>query len=233
MKKSFIHLIIVVICFPFIFNCSGDDNPDPVVITPPGIATLTFPIENSECTEGNNFTSTESDVTFIWNDASNTDSYQLYLKNLNTQITNNYSSQNSQLALTILRGIPYSWYVVSKNSGIETTQSATWKFYNAGEAVTSYSPFPAELVSPVMGTSLPASTIHTSLQWLGNDVDNDIVNYEVLFGNVNPPTNTIGTTNATNFSVDVAAGNTYYWRIITNDSQNNNSKSEIFQFKVN
>lgn len=238
MKKTFIYLIAGIICFPFVLNCSsggGDDNPtppDPVVIDPPGVAALVFPNENSECTEGTNKTSTESDVTFDWNDASNTDSYQLFLKNLDTQDSTNYVSSSSQLTLTILKGTPYSWYVVSKNSGTKTTQSATWKFYNAGEAVSSYAPFPAELVSPEMGISLSATTGSVTLQWQGSDVDDDIVNYDVLFGAINPPNTIQGTTSSTYFTVDVSSGNTYYWRIITKDSQNNTSESEVFQFKI-
>lgn len=232
MKKSYIYLIAGIICFPCVFNCGGGGGDDPIVIDPPGAASLIFPNENSECTEGSNFTSTESDVTFDWSDATNTDSYQLYVKNLDTQITTNYSSTSSQLTLTILRGTPYSWYVVSKNTGTKTAQSATWKFYNAGEAVTSYAPFPAEVMAPTMGTSLAASTSSVSLQWSGSDVDNDIVNYDVLFGTASIPTNNMGSTTSTNFSVNVASGNTYYWRIITTDSQNNTSESEIFQFKI-
>jgi hypothetical protein len=238
MKKLFIYLIVFAICLPCVTNCSGgggDDpnpDPDPVIIDPPGVATLIFPNQNSECTEGSNFTSTESDITFDWDDAANTDSYQLYLKNLDTQTTTNYSSASSQLTLTVLRGTPYSWYVVSKNSGTKTTQSATWKFYNAGEAVSSYTPFPAELIAPTMGTYLSASTSIVSLQWSGSDIDNDIVNYDILFGTVSSPTTNVGSTTSTNFSVDVSSGNTYYWRIITTDNQNNSSESEIFQFKI-
>jgi hypothetical protein len=239
MKKSFIYLIIGIICLPCAFNCSsGGDNPNPnpgpgpEVIDPPGIATLVFPNENSECTEGANATSTESDVTFDWNDAANADSYQLYLKNLDTQASSNYPSSSSQLTLTILRGTPYSWYVVSKNSGTKTSQSATWKFYNAGDAESSHAPFPAELVNPDMGTSLSASTNSTTLQWKGSDIDNDIVSYDVLFGSTNPPTNNQETTTETSVSVNVASGTTYYWRIITKDSQNNTSESEVFQFKI-
>lgn len=238
MKKSFIYLIVGIICFPCIFGCGsggGDDNPtppDPVVIDPPGVATLVFPNENSECTEGTNLTSTESDVTFNWNDGTNTDSYQLYLKNLDTQASSNYTSSISQLTLTILRGTPYSWYVVSKNSGTKTAQSTTWKFYNAGNAISSHAPFPAELVSPDMGTSLSASTNNVTLQWKGSDIDNDIVGYDVLFETANPPTNNQGTTSETNISVNITSGTTYYWRIITSDSQNNTSESEVFQFKI-
>ncbi|WP_370479952.1 hypothetical protein [Tamlana flava] len=233
MKKSVIYFVIGFFSFPVVFNCSGSDSdPDPVVITPPGEATLIFPNENSECTEGTNVTSTESDVTFDWNDALNADSYQLYLKNLDTQETSNYSSVNSQFTLTLLRSTPYSWYVVSKNSGTQTTQSATWKFYNAGEAVSSYAPFPAELVSPEMGTSLEASLTDVLLQWAGSDIDNDIESYDVIFGTENTPINNLGSTSQVNFSANVTSGTTYYWRVISNDSQGNSSESEIFQFKV-
>jgi len=238
MKKIFIYLFVFTICLLCVTNCSGgggDDpnpGPDPVIIDPPGVATLIFPNENSECTEGANATSSESDVTFDWNDATNAESYQLYLKNLDTQTITNYTSSASQLSITLLRSTPYSWYVVSKNSGTKTAQSATWKFYNDGVAVSSYAPFPAELVSPEMGTSLSASTTSVTLQWKGSDVDNDIVNYDVVFGTVNLPSNNLGTTNATEFSVDVTSGNTYYWRIVTTDGQNNSSESEVFQFKI-
>ncbi|WP_339917220.1 hypothetical protein [Yeosuana marina] len=239
MKKLFIYLVVFTIFFPCTTNCSGgggDDpnpGPDPVIVDPPGVATLIFPNENSECTEGTNATSSESDVIFDWNDAANAESYQLYLKNLDTQTTTNYTSSTSQLSVTLLRSTPYSWYVISKNSGTKTAQSATWKFYNAGEAVSSYAPFPAELESPEMGTGLSASTTSVTLQWKGSDVDNDIVNYDVVFGTANPPTNNQGTTTATNMSVNVTSGTTYYWRILTTDGQNNTSESEVFQFKIN
>lgn len=231
--------IAISVLFGFIaFNCSGggDDggstNPPPVVIDPPGSASLVFPEQNSECTEGSNFTATESDVVFDWNDSANTTNYELVLKNLETQAISNYNSSTSSLSITIFRGTPYSWYVISKNTGTQTSQSATWKFYNAGEAISSYAPFPADLVSPDMGASFAASTNVVGLEWAGSDVDDDIVTYEVLFGTDNPPTASFETTSAMSTTANVNSGNTYYWRVITEDSQGNNSESEIFQFKI-
>lgn len=221
-----------------VFNCSSggsDDNPnpDPKVIDPPAAASLSFPNQNSECTEGSNFTSTESDVTFDWSDALNAETYVLILKNLETQTTSNYSSSSSQLTITVFRATPYSWFIISKNSGTATAQSPTWKFYNAGEATTSYAPFPAELVSPSMGTALSSGTMSVPLRWSGTDADSDIKEYDILFGTVNPPVYNQGTVESMSLSVNVTSGNTYYWRVITKDSQNNNSESEIFQFKIN
>lgn len=224
----------------FYLNCSssdgGDDtpnpDPDPGQVDPPSAATLVFPEQNSECTTGSNLTSTESTIVFNWNDANNATSYQLFVKNLETQNTQNYTSNVSERSVTILRGTPYSWYVVSRNSGTETAQSPTWKFYNAGEAATSYAPFPAELLAPALSSKLDASTTSVTLEWKGEDVDNDIKEYDVFFGTVSPPTTKVTTTGNTSFSVDVSSGNTYYWRIITYDDANNNSESQIFGFSV-
>lgn len=239
MKNSLKYIYGSFVLCLFIFNCGGssdgdgDNDPDPEnEVKAPTAATLSFPNENSECTEGTSLTSTQSTILFNWNDAENTTSYQLFLKNLETQTTTNYTSSVSEKSVTILRGTPYSWYVVSKNSGTDTAQSNTWKFYNAGEATSSYAPFPAELISPALSVSLAASTTSASLQWSGEDVDNDITEYEVLFGTLNPPTQSQAITNSNNAAVNVSSGNTYFWRVITKDSNNNTSESQVFEFKV-
>lgn len=228
----------LLFCF-FYLNCSsgsdGGDNgpdPDPTVIHPPNATTLIFPEQNSECTTGSNLTSTESTITFNWSDSNNTDSYQLFVKNLNTQSTQNYTSDVSEKQVTILRGTPYSWHVVSKNSGTTTAKSSTWKFYNAGEATVSYAPFPADLVAPALSETLNTSTTTTTLEWKGADVDNDIKEYDVLFGMTDPPTTKVVTTSETSHNVNISSGNTYYWQIITYDENNNNSESQVFKFLV-
>lgn len=237
--KMYLKYILVSLVFSFgLFSCSsgGDDvtpEPKPPVVTdPPQAANLSFPNENSECTEGSNLTSTESTIVFNWNDSNNTETYQLVVKNLETQTTANYTSTVSEKSVTILRGTPYSWYVVSKNSGTQTAESTTWKFYNAGEAFSSYAPFPAELLSPVYDVSLSVSTTIVALEWTGEDVDNDIKAYKILFGTTSTPTNEAGTTTTNKLSVSVASGNTYYWRVVTIDTQNNTSESQIFRFNV-
>ncbi|GGD14595.1 hypothetical protein [Hyunsoonleella pacifica] len=241
MKKLSTYILVGVIICGFHFSCSsgggGDDDmsspdPDPIAIDPPSAAALVFPEQNSECTTGSNLTSTESTIVFNWNDASNATSYQLFVKNLNTQNTQNYTSNVSEKSVTIMRGTPYSWYVISKNSSTETAQSPTWKFYNAGEAVSSYAPFPAELISPALSETLDATTTSVVLEWNGADVENDIKEYDVFFGTENSPTNKEVTTNSTNTSVSVSSGNTYYWKIITYDEQNHNSESQVFQFHI-
>lgn len=232
-----IRNFFISISIAIVFSCSsggGDNGPDPTPVTPPTAATLVFPLNNSECTQGTNVTSTQSTITFDWSDSANTDSYQLVLKNLETQNISNYNSTVSEKDIAIAKGTPFSWYVISKsNNTTQTAQSPTWKFYNAGEAVSSYTPFPADLISPVMGSSFDPVTTKVTLKWEGNDLDNDISGYDILFGTANPPSSNPETTTSTEIEVTVVSGNTYYWRVITKDSQNNSSNSEIFQFKVN
>ena len=64
-------------------------------------------------------------------------------------------------------------------------------------------------------------------------MDNDIIEYEVFFGTTPTPTTSIGTVADDSLSdVAVASGNTYYWKVITEDSIGNTSESEVFQFRV-
>ena len=111
MKKS-LKYIVGGLILSFCLSCSSsDDSPappePPVEITPPSAATLVFPQENSECTEGSNLTSTESTILFNWNDANNATRYIIYVKNLETKTIANYASNDSEKSVTLLRGTPY------------------------------------------------------------------------------------------------------------------------------
>lgn len=235
MMETLKHILLFTAAIT-VLSCGsgGGDNTDPIPVDPPTAVSLQFPLNNSECIEGTNITSTQSTISFDWSDSNNTDSYQLVLKNLNSQTSQNYTSILSDIDIALPRGVPFSWYVISKANGTtQTAQSPTWKFYNAGEASTSYAPFPAELITPEMGTAFESNLTSVQLVWNGNDVDGDITQFEVFFGTDNPPSTSKGTTAESNMTVSVSTGNTYYWRVVTKDGQNNSSNSEIFQFKVN
>ncbi len=234
MKKLSIIFILAVV-----FNCSKDDNggdngtPPPPPVVDPSAAVLTFPDNNQECNQGVDVSTSQSRVTFTWNTAENTTSYEVVLKNLDNNSTTNHVSSTNQVEITLLKATPYSWYVISRStSTTNTAQSSTWKFYNAGDGVQSHPPFPADAIAPAMGASLTGVT-NVTLEWSGSDVDNDITGYDVYFGTATPPTTQLGGTQTTTTAdVTVSAGNIYYWRIVTKDSQENNSQSIIFEFRV-
>ena len=212
------------------FSCSVEDD---YVQNLPEQALLIFPNNNQECNQGVEIPGTNNtNVTFTWENDINAESYALVIKNLITQIERSYTSNSNEFTASIEKATPYSWYVITYNAiNLETVESDIWKFYNAGDPVTSYTPFPADAVYPEMaGVYSGITTIR--LEWDGLDIDNDITDYDVYFDTETTPTNLIGNTIQNTMDTEVVAGNIYYWRIVTNDAEGNNSQSEIFQFKV-
>ncbi len=197
----------------------------------PAASILIAPINNAECNTGTPVSSAQTSVTFEWNPAQNADGYFLYVKNLLTGSTAQYNAGEAlTYNVTLLRATPYSWYVSSRREGQSSVSSQTWKFYNAGDAITNYAPFPAELVAPAMSSIVTGSSV--TLQWTASDVENDIVDYKVYFGTTANPTALLATVTQTQTNAAVSAGNNYYWKVVTTDAQGNSSTSQTFQFKV-
>lgn len=227
---------IVILVAALLLACGGDDN-NP---QPPEAPQLVFPENNSECLEGV-VSSTNPDLStieFRWNAASNANSYRLNIENLLTGEGFTRTTSSSSLEVELSRATPYSWYVValSSSNDNESAQSETWKFYNAGEGITSYAPFPAELLYPRSGASLNLNGSGIlELRWDGADTDNDISGYEVLLDTQSPPTTSIGSNlPSENINVtDLQASTTYYWRVITTDDDGNSSVSEVSEFYIN
>ncbi|WP_224488681.1 fibronectin type III domain-containing protein [Robertkochia flava] len=228
----------LLICIPIlllVWACGGD-NDQPA---PPSAPQLQFPENNSECFEGvvNSVNPNVSSIEFRWEPASNASSYQLNIKNLISGQMRSQTTSGASLAVELDRGTPYSWYVEASSSATpnETAQSATWKFYNAGEGIASYVPFPADLIYPPSGASLSLNgSSALDLRWEGADLDNDISDYEVFFGTDSPPATSIGSSGtAQQIRVEnLSPGTTYYWKVITTDQQGNKADSEISEFRI-
>lgn len=230
-------LYIICLAF-FILGCSqssndkieGGENPTNTGNegTDLGVK-LFFPQENMLCNEGTKLTPTESTVFFEWQ-ANNSDNYKIVIENLLTGTIIEQETPEDIIPIVIQRATAYSWYVETKSGG-KTEQSATWQFYNAGPGISSYSPFPAVIITPKMAQSLSA-TASVSLQWNSNDVDDDIVGYDVYFGTTEFPDLFASDISATEFNASVVSGTIYFWKIITKDSLGNTSDSGVFQFRV-
>lgn len=218
-------------------SCGGGGDepaPPPVQKIPPSAATLIFPYQNSECLEGTNVTNTQSTINFEWSNAANTNSYELVVKNLKTTVSTTHTSTTNSKSVVLERGVPYSWYVISKSTTVaETATSSTWKFYNAGLATQSYPPFPAEILAPLMGAFVTATSNTVTLKWKGSDVENDIASYEVYFGVANPPAIHKPNHTTMELAVTTTANTVYYWKVVTKDTKGNTSDSGIYQFKTN
>ncbi|MFS4491759.1 hypothetical protein [Maribacter sp. 2308TA10-17] len=231
-KLAAISLLLMMSC-----GGGGDDGPPPTPmpdpVADPKATTLIFPENNTECNEGVIVDDARSSVTFRWNASEDTDEYEVNLRNLISNETTLFKVFRTEASITIDRGSPYEWFVTSSANGTTVTASSSiFKFYNQGPGIENYAPFPAEAVSPIRGADVTNTTGTLSLEWNGSDIDDDITEFEVLFGTEAIPNISVGTTTDQTFEVTVLAGNTYYWRVISSDSQGNTSQSEIFEFKV-
>lgn len=208
----------------------GNGNPDPD--PDPKAATLVFPEDDSECLEGEVIDLQNSEVTFEWNPAEDADYYQLEYTNLESGVTLLKTSDTNTATVTLLRGAPYSWSVISRANGSNASAtSEEWRFYNQGPGIENYAPFPAQAVYPGRGETL-TNVIDVDLIWEGSDVDGDLDFFEVFFGTSNPPDTLIETTEQDRISVTVSSGNTYYWRVRSVDAFGNSSMSETFEFRI-
>jgi len=240
MKLYKLNLLIGAVVLLFSCGDGGDDTeptppetPEPTVVSP-SATTLIFPNDNTECNTGVIINENQSNVTFEWNASENTDSYEINIRNLNTSNVSKTASTTTTATISIARGTPFAWFVISKANGTtDTATSPEWQFYNEGPGITNYAPFPAEAISPARGENITTSSTTINLEWSASDVDEDILNYEVFFDTSENPTTSLGVVNETTIPVAVTQGTIYRWKIITRDGTNNTSTSEIFDFKTN
>ena len=222
MKKLLLLLIVV-------FLACGKDDPKP-----PAAATLVFPEQNSECTTGVDVTATTNRVELRWNAGQNTDSYRVEITNLISNTTQVASSAITSVTVTLQKGQPYSWKVISLNNATnEQAMSASWLFYNAGSETT-YAPFPAQILFPASGATVRLENGQAELRWMGADVDSDIDTFEVFLDTANPPTTSQGILgfNEQELTLNLDPATVYYWNIITRDREGNQSDSGIFSFRT-
>lgn len=222
--------VILIVFISLLFTACKKDSPKP-----PSAAFLTFPEKNSLCTTGVSITPTSSRVEFIWQTADNTNTYELRVTNLSTDITQTVNTQATSAEVTIEKGTPFSWQVITRNTQVqETASSVVWQFFNAGSQTT-HAPFPAQIVAPLSGASV-VSDINSEieLEWSGADVDNDIVGYEIFLDTVSPPQVLVASPAATvsSIKVNTIPNTVYHWKVITRDVEGNTSDSGIYSFRA-
>lgn len=223
--------ILLIACILILEGCKKKDNPQPL----PFKAELLLPRSNEACTVAEIISNTESKVLFQWNTAKHAESYELTIKNLLTSAVFTHAVSDTTFKASLVRNTPYAWHVVSKTSkGRETVKSELWKFFNPGEAAASFTPFPADIISPTMAQQVALGTGKLTIKWNGADADNDIIGYDVYFGTTNTPALLLSNLSASILdNVTISSNTLYYWKVITRDSKGNTSDSGLYEFKVN
>ena len=222
--------------------CSSDSGggtptptPTPTPIATPGKASLTLPENNKPCETGEVSGATAS-VIFTWSTGEDTETFDLSITNSDTnQVTNRTNLTATTATVPLTRGHRYAWKITSKNKGIETTASDTYKFYLAGDGEENAAPFSAEAIAPQPGSSVTTSENNTvTLEWEAADPDSDTLTYTLHIDTVDgrqeaTEENQNLTTNTK--EVVVEAGTIYYWSVTTSDGSISVT-SDVFSFRV-
>ncbi|RFZ94783.1 hypothetical protein D0C36_04405 [Mucilaginibacter conchicola] len=223
-----------IIPFIILTGCgkSGNDT-KPNSNNEPVAAIMLLPGENEICTTGTEISETQSSVKFTWKPALNATSYDLLVTNLTDGLTTTQSTKENKASIILIKGTPYSWTLISKSSASgATAKSETWKFYNAGPGVTSYAPFPADLIAP--SNSSVISSGNVDLSWVGNAPANgNILNYDLYWGTSSTPPLFKTGISENNLVVPATSKTTYYWRVATRSAEGNVSYSQINKYFVN
>jgi hypothetical protein len=230
------NLLLIIALGLLMAGCSGKKKSDNISPQGPKAATLIFPAQNAVCVSGAVVSASQSTIQFQWNNGANAESYIIVTKNLLTGDTLATSTGINSADVTVSRNTPYSWYIVSKsNQSNSTAKSDTWKFYNSGAGITTYAPFPADNLTPASGQAVTVpSSGEISLSWKGSSVDNDIVDYDIYFGTAaSPPLYKSHNTTQSISNIAVNPKTTFYWKIVTRDSNNNTSTSDVAEFTTN
>ncbi len=219
-------LIVMLLCLSY--SC----GPDLDVLNTTDFSlsiNLLFPENNTEIKEGRTVSDTQSKLVFKWADENENGPYTVHLRNNDNFQMEVFESDTTELSILLNRNVAYSWYV----TGTSNTISETWSFYNAGPELESAVPSPATALSPSSGAAISQTSTTVNLSWRSEDFNDDIVGYDVFFGEVeDPPLYQSDVIESRLNGIPVSAGKTYYWKIITKDSMGNTSTSEIFFFTV-
>tara|TARA_Y100000385_G_scaffold4057_1_gene4419 strand:- start:780 stop:1472 length:693 start_codon:yes stop_codon:yes gene_type:complete len=228
MKKNIFIIsllsVLLISCGGGTDDGGGTDPVDPPAPQKPSKAVLSKPENNTECLE-------VDAVKFEWNTSNNTTSYTINVKNLTTnEITTNTSTSTSA-EITLTKGYPYSWQIISTNLTSFVTESDKWKFYLSGEPLKNHAPFPAEIISPKPGSSL--NTGQVQLSWSFSDIDsNDTHGFDIYIDKVDGSSILVKNWGATKRTLTLDEPGKYYWRIVTVDNHNSSSDSGVSTFTV-
>ncbi|MDB2702475.1 hypothetical protein OAP99_00705 [Flavobacteriaceae bacterium] len=219
---KYLHIVLFIL----VMGCK-----DP--IPTPEAALLLLPEADQSCLYVS-VDSAKARVVFSWQISLHTDTYTINVVNLVTQELTSIRTEEITATLTLDRGTPYRWEVISSSElSDKETPSESRLFYLEGEQQFSYVPFPAKLVSPQMNEVVSLNNGSINLTWEGLDLDDDIDSYAVFFGTTEDDLEEIATGLVdSNLSVSLEANTSYVWQVITRDELNNISTSPYFRFQT-
>jgi hypothetical protein len=229
MKK----IIFALALSAFVWSCGGGgggggDTPPPPVNNAPTVPTLASPVNNLLCID--------NPVECKWNASTDSDgdaiTYQIEVAQNSSFTLDKQTFNGTSLAQSVplVEDIAYYWRVKATDGEDSSSYSTVYKFYTYGEGVTNHLPFSPELVSPTLNAIVQTPT--ATLQWTAGDVDaTDTLTYDVYFETGDVPTTQVATNQtATSFSVNLASGQTYSWKVVVKDGKGGQTIGQTWSF---
>ncbi|APQ17813.1 fibronectin type III domain-containing protein [Maribacter hydrothermalis] len=201
-------------------SCGGKDNDTP---TPPkekelGSFNLIFPDNNLICTEGEDNGTDGVNIEFQWSASTNATSYELEITNQETNSTDNRTVNTTSAAIDLPKGTLFSWTVTAV-LGEKTLESNSWNFYSEGTSTENFAPFPAEI------TVSDNNDGTVTISWVGEDLDDDLANYDVYIGITGNMELILESTTDLSTIYSIISGQQYMIEIVSYDSKGNTSSS--------
>ncbi len=224
MKKilvSFLGLLILA------FVACKESIPDPEQTI------LLSPEDNTSCLYVSN-SSTTASVDFSWEETEFTDEYKVVIRNLITQEETVSITENTHIRLTLTRGVPYQWKVLSTSelSSVETP-STNFSFYLEAQVQRNFLPFPARLISPQLDELVNLVEGEHNFSWEAVDLDNDLSHYTFLLGeSIDELEEVAFNILTTNYTMSLNADQIYFWQVISHDQNGNSTKSLSSRFQT-
>ncbi|WP_340156790.1 hypothetical protein [uncultured Maribacter sp.] len=204
-------------------SCGGKDND---TTTPPiekelGSFNLIYPDNNLICTEGEDNGTDGVNIEFQWSASSNATSYDLEITNQENNSTDSRTVNANSLEVGLPKGTQFSWKVTAILED-KSLASDTWNFYSEGTSTENFAPFPAEI------TVSENNDGTVTVSWIGEDLDNDIVNYDVYIGVFGNLELILENTTNLNTNYSITSGEQYHVQVISKDSNDNTSTSQTY-----
>ncbi len=153
-----------------------------------------------------------------WSASSGATSYDVYLGTTASPGLAGTTTTPAYAPGTLAAGTTYYWRVVAKNSA-GSTSSATWRFATAAAPGPTAPPAP---VNPVPANGASGIPVTQALSW---SACSGATSYDVYLGTSAAP-GLVGTVTAAAYTpASLAAGTTYYWRVVAKNSAGSTSSA--------
>ncbi|WP_163517683.1 SusE domain-containing protein [Gelidibacter japonicus] len=221
----------ILFCTIFL-GCStgGDSDPDLPKNIAPTIPTLSSPSNTLLCV--NNILEFKWEASSDGNGDAITYKIEISKDNQFTSISKTATVSGTTMTFTLERGVAYYWRVEAIDSKNESSGfSKVFSLYTEGDGATNYLPYAPQLIKPELSASIEVTT--ATLEWLGSDVDDDPLTYDIYFDENNPPTTLVSENQVVQtFEVLLAPNKTYYWKVIVKDNKEGRTIGQVWNFST-